>query len=280
MKNRILITSFLAGVALCGLGAYAQPATPGPENQGNTGPGRPRMSFSTFDLNGDGSVTEDEFNKARSEMRGNPGPGGGMGRGPGNRGPGGPGGDVVRPRESRLESGSVTPTPSTDSKERTEESVERPEVGPRRERVRDGEGAQMRERRRDGAVGRPDGERPGMRQRADQMDRPGRDDWQAGEFRRVPGRGWDGGERQGRGPGGFQRDDRREMAAGRGPRPYRMERADRRPARDGMGPQGGRNGGQDAAGVCPNCGCPGGPRDGGVRQQGEGRGPRRMAPRS
>ena len=280
MNTRILITSILAGASLCGLGAFAQPAHPSPDSRpGETAPGRPRMSFSAFDLNGDGSVSEDEFNKVRSEMRGGPGQGGGMGRGPGQRGPGRPGGDMERPPEVRSENGPVTPPPAVESRERTEEFVERPAAAPRQERARDGQGPQMRERRRDGSMGRPDGERPGMRRRADMNDRPGRGNREHGEFRRGPGPGADRRDGEGRGPAGFQGGDRRQMAGGPGPRSHGMAGGDRRPARDGMGPHRGERGGLNAGDVCPNCGCPNGPRDGGPRQPGDGRGQRRMAPR-
>jgi hypothetical protein len=280
MNTRNLITSILAGATLCGLGAIAQPANPGPDNgPGDSAPARPRMSFAAFDLNGDGSVSEDEFNKARSEFRGGPGPGGGLGRGPGQRGPGRPGGDVELPREARPETGPVNPPAAVESKERVAESLEQPEGAPRRERARDGQGPQMRERRRDGSMGRPDGERPGMRRQADLSDRPGRGNREGGEFRRGPGPGPDRRDGQGRGPAGFRGGDRRHMAAGPGSRADGMAGGDRRPARDGNGPHFGERGGSNAAGVCPNCGCQSGPRDGGPRHPGHGRGQRRMPPR-
>ncbi len=282
MNTRNLITSILAGATLCGFGAFAQPANPGPDHgPGDSAPARPRMSFSAFDLNGDGSVSEDEFNKVRSEMRGGPGQGGGFGRGPGQRGPGPQGGDVERPREARSENGPgpVEPSAAVESKERVAPSMEQPEGAPRRERARDGQGPQMREPRRDGSMGRPGGERPGMRRRADWSDRPGRGNREGGEFRRGPGPGADRRDGQGRGPAGFQGGERRHMAAGPGPRSHGMAGGDRRPARDGKGPHFGERGGSGAAGVCPNCGCEQGPRDGRPRHPGDGRGQRRMAPR-
>lgn len=278
MNHRIFITSLLAGLTLWGWSASAQPAEAGAPISDSHGPGRPRMSFSALDLNGDGSVSEDEFNKARSEMRGERGPGGGPGRGPGNRGMGGPGGGVEKPREHEPLAAPATPSAAAAPEERPREFVETRDQGPRRERFRDGEGAQIRERRHDGAMERPENGRRGLRHRSEWNDRPGRGNRDGGEFRRGPRDDWDRGGRLGRGPGGMYRGDRREMAAGE-LRRAEMPRGERRAARDGMGPHGNRRGGPESEGVCPHCGRQGGPRDDARRGDGEGRGPRRMAPR-
>lgn len=277
MNHRIFITSLLAGITLCGWTASAQPAEAGTPSSDSRGPGRPRMSFSALDLNGDGSVSEDEFNKARSEMRGGPGPGGGPGRGPGNRGMGGPGGGVERPRETEPQAAPATPSAVAAPEERPREFVETRDQGPRGERTRIREGAPMRERRPDGAMSRPEDGRRGVRHQAEWNDRPGRGYRDGGEFRRGPRDDSDRGGRQGRGPGGLHRGDRREMADD-----LRREdgpRGERRAVRDGMGPHGNRRGGPDAEGVCPHCGRQGGSRDDARRGDGDGRSFRRMAPR-
>ncbi|MGE3309750.1 MAG: hypothetical protein AB7O66_07250 [Limisphaerales bacterium] len=295
MKTRIILTSILAAISLWGFNTLAQPASAESGDSGRPapqGPGGPRMAFSTLDRNGDGSVSEAEFNQARSEMRGRMNQGGGPGF---LRGPGPSGADDVRPRGERTpRSESASAAPDPDAGERRAADVERPGRGPRRERALAGDGAgagiQRRERRQDGvAVGQGQGQGQGRgrgqgqgRAEFQRQGRPGgpeaRADRPGMQAFRGPRPELGRGDRQG--PGGMRRPERRDGVAGvapMGPRGFRGpgmgqggNDGGRRPARDGMGPHGARRLGPNAGGVCPDCGCP----LGRAQVGGGGRGPR------
>ncbi len=273
MKNRILMASLMAGISLCGLGSLAQTPAVEPESTAPRGPGGPRISFAAMDLNGDGSVSEAEFDQARANR---------SGRGPG-MGRGGAG-----PQGGRAGLGPVREESSTDKAEaprrEARDEADAPAVeskgdGPVRERARarDGEDLQLRERRRD--RGNEGLRTPQDRPRMERMEQAERRSEERPEFRRGPrhgmgpgygmgpGEGRDAGE--GRGPGRWERPMNREQGLARVPRDGRGERGGRGPGREGMRQDGMRRGpvGSDVA--CPHCG-----RSVGGRWGGEGRGPR------
>ncbi|MBL9129461.1 MAG: hypothetical protein JNL97_17550 [Verrucomicrobiales bacterium] len=145
MKNLKYIVSLVGVLGLGTVAGWAQPAEGEQAAPAGRGPGRQRPSFSQLDLNHDGSISPEEFDKARAERRGRGGPGPGAEARPAAEGGAAaearPADAEVRPREAAPEKA---------------EFADRPERG-------GGKGPGLRRRPGRGGEGDRDGEFRGPR---------------------------------------------------------------------------------------------------------------------